>query len=328
MSGIFSDAACTLFDLQVNGFTGVDFQQPELLQHELRRAVEALHRHETHRVFLTLVTDEIDALCRKFARLEKFRRADPLLAETICGYHLEGPWLSPQPGFCGAHSGELQRAPTLADLRRLQEATGGHLRLITLAPEWPGSAEVIAAAVASGIVISLGHTDASEETIDEAIRAGATLCTHLGNGVPLTLPRHDNIVQRLLTRDELTACLIPDGAHLPPFVLKNFFRAKPPGKVVFTTDCMAAAAAPEGRYLLGAAEVESRGGVVRKPGEQLLAGSSLTPDRGVQNAARWLDLPLAEARAMFAERAADLFGIALPMLDGNERRTVNFAPSP
>ena len=91
--------------------------------------------------------------------------------------------------------------------------------------------------------ISLGHTNATESHIDEAIRAGATLCTHLGNGCPAQLHRHDNIIQRLLARDELTACLIPDGIHLPPNVLRNLFRAKPPGKVILTSDAMAAAAA-------------------------------------------------------------------------------------
>ena len=303
-----------LFDLQVNGFAGVDFQQPDLPLADLRRAVDALWAHETHRILLTLITDDIDALCRKFERIEHARRGDAVIAETVCGYHLEGPWLSAEPGYCGAHPPEKMRAPQLADFQHLQEAAGGNLRLVTLAPELPGSAEFIAEVTRLGVLVSLGHTDASDAQIDDAIRAGATLCTHLGNGVPVTLPRHDNIVQRLLARDELTACLIPDGAHLPPFVLRNFFRAKPPGKVVLTTDAIAAAAAPPGRYTLGAIEVESRDGFVRQPGQPNLAGSSLTPDRGVRNAAAWLGIPPAEARALFSTRAASLFGIDLPML--------------
>jgi N-acetylglucosamine-6-phosphate deacetylase len=308
----------SLFDLQVNGFAGVDFQQPELGQAELRRAVDALRRHQTHRIFLTLISDEIDALCRKFERIEEFRKRDSVISETVCGYHLEGPWLSPEDGYCGAHSGALQRPPSLADFRRLNDAAGGNLRLVTLAPEWPGAVEFIAAVVTSGTQVSLGHTNASDEIIDAAIRAGATLCTHLGNGVPQVLPRHDNVVQRLLARDELTACLIPDGVHLPPFVLQNFFRAKPPGKVILTTDCMAAAAAPPGRYKLGSIEVESTNGVVREPGRPNLAGSALTPDAGVRNASRWLGLPVAEARTIFGQLSADHFGIALPTLDATE----------
>ena len=304
----------SLFDLQLNGFSGVDFQRPDLSQAGLRRAVDALHAHETFRVFLTLISAEPEALCRQFERIEHFRKFDPLIAETVCGYHLEGPFLRPADGFRGAHSADVQRPPDLAAFERMQGAAGGNIRLLTLAPEWPGSADFIGELVRRGVVVSLGHTDASEEEIDAAIHAGATLCTQLGNGVPQTLARHDNIVQRLLARDELTACLIPDGVHLPPFVLRNFYRAKPPGKVILTTDAMAAAAAPPGRYTLGAIEVEARDGAVREPGCAHLAGSSLTPDRGVANAARWLGISDDEARTMFSTRAAGLFGIALPNL--------------
>ena len=303
-----------LFDLQVNGFAGVDFQQLTLTQEALRRAIDGLRAHETHRILLTLITDDLDALAAKFARLETFRAADPLIAETVCGYHLEGPWLSALPGFCGAHPPEKMCAPSLADFTRLQDAAGGKIRLVTIAPEWPGSMEFIAEAVRQGVVISLGHTDATEAQIDEAIRAGATLCTHVGNGVPVTLPRHDNVMHRLLARDELTACFIPDGVHLPPFTLRNFFRAKPPGKVVLTTDAMAAAGAPEGRYRIGALEVESRGGVVRKPGAENFAGSCLAPDQGVRNAAQWLGLPAGEARALLSTQVAALFDLDLPTI--------------
>ena len=304
----------SLFDLQINGFAGVDFQDHALTLAEFRRGVEALRAGQTHRILLTLITDELDALARKFERLEKHRAADPLIAETVCGFHLEGPFLSPEEGYRGAHPGECMRAPDLAAFRRLQEAAGGNIRLITLAPEWPGSAEFIAAVVRQGVVVSLGHTNASEAQIDEAIRAGATMCTHLGNGTPVTLPRHDNIIQRLLARDELTACLIPDGVHLPPFTLRNFFRAKPPGKVLLTTDAMAAAGAPPGRYRIGRLEVESRDGIVRMPGSANFAGSCLTPDRGVANAAQWLGISHAEARALFSIRVASHFGIDLPEL--------------
>ena len=305
----------SLFDLQVNGFAGVDFQRAEISSEELRRAVEALRAHETPRIFLTLISAEPDALCRQFERIERFRKADSLIAETICGYHLEGPFLSPREGFCGAHPDAVQRAPDLALFEKMQSAANGNIRLLTLAPEWPGSAEFIAEIVRRGIVVSLGHTDASELEIDAAIRAGATLCTHLGNGVPQTLPRHENVIQRLLARDELTACLIPDGVHLPPFVLRNFFRAKPPGKAILTTDAMAAAAAPPGRYTLGAVEVESRHGTVRAPGSPYLAGSCLTPDRGVANAAEWLGISVLEARALFSIQAASMFRLDLPMIE-------------
>lgn len=304
----------SLFDLQVNGFAGVDFQRDDLSLAELRRAVEALWAHQTCRILLTLISDDIEALCRKFERIERLRGKDPLIAETVCGYHLEGPFLSPEEGFVGAHRSEIQRAPNLADFQRMQESAGGNIRLVTLAPEWDGSPEFIEAVHGAGVVVSLGHTNASEAQIDAAIRAGASLCTHLGNGVPQVLPRHDNVIQRLLARDELIACFIPDGVHLPPFALRNFFRAKPAGRVLLTTDAMAAAGAPPGRYTLGSSEVESREGVVRQPGRANLAGSCLTPEQGVANASRWLGLSPAEARFLFSTRVAEIFHIPLPQL--------------
>ena len=116
------------------------------------------------------------------------------------------------------------------EFSRLQKSAGGRIRLLTIAPEWPGSESFIRGAVRSGVRVSLGHSDASADHIDRAITAGATLCTHLGNGCPAQLPRHDNIIQRLLARDELTACFIPDRIHLPPAALRNFSRAKPAGR--------------------------------------------------------------------------------------------------
>ncbi|MEI9897333.1 MAG: hypothetical protein WDN28_26600 [Chthoniobacter sp.] len=141
--------APSLFDLQINGYAGVDFQDAALSQNDLRRAIDALRAGQTHRILLTLITDEPEALAEKFAQIERYRRADPVLAETICGYHLEGPFLSPEDGYRGAHPGECMRAPDLTLFQRLQEAAGGNIRLLTLAPEWPGSAEFIAA-VAGG----------------------------------------------------------------------------------------------------------------------------------------------------------------------------------
>jgi N-acetylglucosamine-6-phosphate deacetylase len=308
-------SAAGLFDFQVNGFGGVDFQRDNLTSTEFAHAVAALRQHGTSGIFATLITDEIDALCRRFAALEKLCATVPSAGAAILGYHLEGPWLSPTPGYRGAHPAGPMRAPTLADYERLQAAAHGRLRLITLAPEWPGSAEFIAAVTQQGVHVSLGHTNASEAEIDAAIRAGARFCTHLGNGCPLELPRHDNIVQRLLARDELTACFIPDGIHLPKGVLKNFVRAKPTGRVLFTTDAMAGAGAPPGRYTIGPHLITvGADGVARQPGEKNFAGSTLTPDVGVRHIADWLNLTPEAAYHLWSTAPAAAFGITLPAL--------------
>jgi len=301
--------AYPLFDFQVNGFAGVDFQSDTLSAEDLCRAVQALRQGGVGGILLTLITDDESKLCARFRRVEGFRRSDPGVAAIVRGYHLEGPWLNPDPGYCGAHPAAAMVAPSIDAFDRLQEAAGGGIRLVTLAPEWPGSARVIETLVARNVRVSLGHTNASQEQIDTAIRAGATLCTHLGNGVPNLLPRHDNVVQRLLARDELTACFIPDGIHLPPFVLRNFFRAKPQGKVLFTTDAMSAAGAPPGRFHIGQMEVTvGSDGIVRGP-HGGFAGSSLTPSQGVERAAAFLTLPQAESHAIWSQRSWSTFGL-------------------
>ena len=305
----------SLFDIQINGFAGVDFQAPSLSHGDMERAVAALALHETLRFFPTLITDDIESLRRKFENLEGIRASSQPFAEAACGYHLEGPWISPESGYRGAHDPRWIRPPSISDFNLLQKAANGHIRLVTLAPEWSESPEVIRELVAQGVQVSLGHTNASESQINVAIEAGARFCTHLGNGVPQMLHRHDNIIQRLLARDELVAFLIPDGIHIPPPALKNFFCAKPHRKALFTTDCMSAAGAPPGRYHLGTTEVEvGLDRIVRKTGETNFAGSSLAPDEGVENIRLWLGLSAEEARALFSSEVAAAFEIQLPDL--------------
>jgi N-acetylglucosamine-6-phosphate deacetylase len=301
-----------LFDFQINGFGGVDFQTDDLTIDNMRRAVAALRRHGVARIFATLITDSIDRLCHRFDQLEQIRGRDPVIAHCIAGYHLEGPWLCPEPGYCGAHLREEMHAPTLAEFERLNAAARGQIRLVTLAPEWSGSPEFIAVLRAAGVQVALGHTNASEVEIDSAIAAGARFCTHLGNGVPAMLPRHDNVIHRLLARDELTACFIPDGIHLPPFVLRNLVRAKPSDRVLFTTDAMAGAGAPPGIHTLGTLQLTiGADGVAWMPNGNGFAGSTLSPDQGVLRVASYLDLPLTEARRLWSDAPAAAFGVML-----------------
>ena len=306
----------SLFDIQINGFGGVDFQNPDLSVADARKAVDGMADHQTMRFFLTLITDGIDSLCAKLKNIERIRAQDPTVREAVCGYHIEGPWLSPEPGYRGAHDPQLMGPPSAAAFERMQKAAGGNIRLVTLAPELAGSAEVIGHMVREGVQVSLGHTNASETGIDAAIEAGARFCTHLGNGVPLEMHRHNNVTQRLLARDELIAFFIPDGIHLPPCVLKNFVRAKPRGKAFFTTDCMAAAGAPPGRYRLAHHELEvGEDRVVRAPDALGFAGSALSPDEGVRNVCRWLGMEETEARSLFSTSIADAFGLVLPVIN-------------
>lgn len=299
-----------LFDLQVNGFAGVDFQSDALTLAELRTAVRALRRHGMDRILLTLITDDVDRMCRKLEVIEAHRRAEPDLARTIVGYHLEGPYLLAEPGFCGAHDPRWMHPPRMAEWKRLWAASGENVRLVTLAPELRGAPEFIRELVRRGVRVAVGHSNVGDAALDDAIAAGLSLCTHLGNGVPQLLHRHDNVIQRLLARDELYATFIPDGIHLPWNVLRNFVRAKPKTKVLFTTDCMSAAGAPPGRYRLAGMELEvGKDRVVRQPGEtRSFAGSALTLDDAVVNLETHLGWTRAAARAACGSRVARFLG--------------------
>ncbi|EDY83166.1 hypothetical protein VDG1235_2790 [Verrucomicrobiia bacterium DG1235] len=301
-----------LFDLQVNGFAGVDFQAQTLELDTMLHAVHSLRAHGTVGILFTLITDSVCALCQKLEGIEALRRQDKRIAEMVKGYHLEGPWISTESGYHGAHPRELAWRPCLEDFQRLYDAAGGNLKLITLAPELGGAIEIIEHAISKGIRIGLGHTNASESAIDDAINAGATLATHLGNAVPTQMHRHDNVVQRLLARDELIACLIPDGIHLPLFALKNFYRAKPAGRVFFTTDSMSAAGSPPGVYPLAGHNLEvGKDGVVHLPGDDRFAGSSLTMDVALRNVIDWLGVDEQGSIAMCSSQPAEHFGIEL-----------------
>ncbi len=298
------------FDLQVNGFAGVDFQQPDIDHGALTKAVDGLLSHQTDRILFTLVTDRIDSICRKLANIEKLCASDPQLRRMIVGYHIEGPYMSPLPGYHGAHDPALMKAPDIAEFKLLQEAAGGRIRLITIAPEQPDSAEFIRHITTHQVVASIGHSEASEGQIDEAIAAGLTMCTHLGNGIPVHMHRHDNIMQRLLARDELYACFIHDGIHIPGAVLRNMVRAKPRDKVIFTTDCMSAAGAGPGRYRIGRFAVDvGTDGVVREPGKPNFAGSSLTMDAGAKNIGKFLGWSEAETLEACSTRVAASLGM-------------------
>lgn len=296
------------FDHQVNGFAGVDFQKPEISLQELQEVVKSLQSHQTSSILITLITDSVDALEAKLRNFEELRKQDQTINSMIAGYHLEGPYLSPEPGFCGAHPSKMMKSPDLKEFDRLQRAANGRIQLVTLAVEWPGSSQFIKELSQRGIVTSVGHSNASDSDIDQAISAGLQLCTHLGNAVPPKLHRHDNVLQRLLARDELFAAFIPDGIHLPPQVLKNFVRAKPKDKVIFTTDCMAAAGAPPGQYSLGELELEvGSDRVVRMPGALNFAGSALTMDIAASNVSKWLGWSQEEAEVACGQRALSLF---------------------
>lgn len=296
--------APALFDPQVNGYAGVDFQQDGLTEDDLLKAGTALRRDGCARFLLTLITDDWRRLRNRLRHLAKVRARCPELAAMIAGWHVEGPFLSATPGFCGAHDPAVMRDPTPEDMADLRRIAGPIPLVVTLAPERAGALGAIRRAVELGIKVSLGHTDARAEVLAAAIRAGATSFTHLGNGCPRELNRHDNILWRVLesafatesAAHHLCVGLIPDTFHVSPALFRLLHRWLDPEHVYYTTDAMSAAASPPGRHTLGRLTVEvGADQVVRMPGSAHFAGSALRPCEGVQRAARMLDRPWTEA---------------------------------
>ena len=291
-------------DIQVNGFAGVDYNHPHAPHEEIARSIHALFSTGVTRFYPTVITgppDDMEGALRNLAR------AAESLSEggAIDGFHVEGPHISAEEGPRGAHPRQWVRPPDLAEFRRWQEATDGRVRIVTLAPEWPGAPAYIEKIAAEGVVAAIGHTAATRAQIGDAVSAGATLSTHLGNGAHSVLRRHPNYIWDQLAEDRLMADFIVDGIHLDASFLKVALRAKGIERSVLVTDAVMAAGAPPGRYRLGAQEVEmTPDNRVVLAGTDRLAGSALRMDRGIENLMKLAGMPLGDAVRMAATNAA------------------------
>ena len=299
-----------LFDLQVNGYAGIDFNDPALTPGGLDHALAAMRRAGVTQCLPTLITATEAELHARFAALDAAVAGSRLGQSMVPGYHLEGPFLSPDAGFAGCHPIAAMVAPEVGLLERLTARLGRPVRLLTLAMERPGAAEVAAWASAQGMRVSIGHSDAGVATVARAVAAGASLSTHLGNGLPQRMHKLDNPIMAQLAEDRLAAGFIADGIHVPPPALKAMIRAKGPGRAFLVTDAVAAAAAPPGRYAFAGMAIEGLAdGSVRTPGTGTLAGSALTLDQAVRNVVAWGIVAAQEAVAMASTVPAACMGL-------------------
>jgi N-acetylglucosamine-6-phosphate deacetylase len=224
-------------------------------------------------------------MAEKIRRLVEFRNADPLVAEVIPGFHIEGPFINPQNGYRGAHPQSAIRSASPDDAKRLLEAGDGRVRLFTLAPEQDSSLRATRQLVDQGVAVSAGHTDATLDQLRAAIDAGLTHFTHLGNGCPLVMPRHDNIIQRVLSlADRLMIGFIADGVHVPMHALGNYLKITGPAHAYITTDAMAGAGLGPGIFTLGAHTVEvGEDGAAWASDRSHMVGSAVTLRKSLEN---------------------------------------------
>jgi N-acetylglucosamine-6-phosphate deacetylase len=266
------------FDIQVNGYAGADFCSQNLTLAQCRRACDELAADGTDGILATVITDSIEGICHKLARLAAFREQDPAIARMIAGFHVEGPFLSRKPGCPGAHDPAKIVPATVSAAQQILEAGAGLVRLVTLAPECDAGLATTSFLARHGVTVSAGHCDPSLDELRAAIDAGLSMVTHLGNGCALDLPRHDNFIQRaLFLHDRLWICFIPDGVHVPFFALANYLAVSGLDRTIMVTDAILAAKLPPGRYAYGEGEVEvDAAGVARRPGLKNLAGSTIS----------------------------------------------------
>ncbi len=296
-------------DLQVNGYGGVDFNGDDLDPARVDAVCARLAGEGVDGILITIITDSLPAMEAKLKRLVELRGSIPSLRQIMRGFHIEGPFINPAEGYRGAHSVDAVIMADKPAMQRLLDSANGLTRLVTLAPEQDPGLGVTRMLAESNIVVSAGHTNASLEELSAAIDSGLTMFTHFGNGCPVNLPRHDNILSRVLSlRERLWVCFIADGAHIPFFALKNYLDLVGTDKSIVVTDAISAAGLGPGSYRLGRWDLKiGEDGIARSPDGSHLVGSTTTMKKSLRNLTEKLGL---------GEESAQM------LVDGNPRRAI------
>lgn len=302
-----------LIDNQVNGFAGVSFTfgGDDLTVEGVKSATEALWKNGVTTYLPTLTTNSRELLLNNFAILAK-AKDDPQLLGSIAGFHLEGPYISPVDGYRGAHPLKYVRKPDWDEFLALNNAAGNNIKEVTVAPEIEGALDFISKCKASGIVVAIGHTNASAETITSAIDRGAVIATHLGNGCANMINRHVNPLWPQLSDDRLMISIIGDGFHLLPEEIRVFYKVKGPDKTIIVSDVTSYAGLAPGQYITADGDtVElTKEGMLRYPAQKVLYGSASPVTKGVGNVMKVTGCTLEEAIRMATVNPARLTGLS------------------
>ena len=300
-----------MIDLQINGFAGVDFNSDELEGEELHRASMTLKNIGVQKFLSTLVTAPVYKMSSRASKLALLVEENEELSRMIPGIHLEGPFISSKDGYRGAHPLSDVRFADLEIIKELQGACAGNLLLFTLAPEQDNRGEVTKFLTDQGVIVSAGHTNASTDQLKNAIDSGLQMFTHLGNACPQQLPRHDNIIQRVLAfSDKLLISYIADGLHLPFFVLRNLLQATGYDRSIIVSDAISAAECKSGSYTLGDQSIEIKDdGVSKSADGSHLIGSTTSLAKMYQNLMNNLGLTKEQADHLTFSNPSRLLGL-------------------
>jgi N-acetylglucosamine-6-phosphate deacetylase len=297
-------------DVQINGCEGISFNSAALTQDQIRHVVTTCRKHGIAQLCPTLVTNSHDAFVHGFRTIREAREQDVELARAIVGIHQEGPYISPDDGPRGAHPKQHVRSPNWDEFCRFQDAAGGLITMLTLAPETPGALAFIEKLAKACVVVAIGHTGATPSCIRDAVKAGARISTHLGNGSHAMLPRHDNYLWEQLAADGLWASMIADGHHLPEAVMRSIVRVKTPARLILTCDASPLAGSPPGKYKQWEDEFEVLPtGKIVVSGTPYLAGSWAFTDLCVANMLKLGETSLAETIDLASNRPRELLGL-------------------
>lgn len=238
-------------DLQVNGYGGVDFNADELSLDDALKVCQLLESDGVAAILPTIITAPLDRMILRIKRIADWIDCVPEIAAKFVGIHVEGPFINSQIGYVGAHPPLAVLPATVDAADRLLDAGRGHVKLVTLAPECDENFDVTSWLSEQAILVAGGHSDASLDQLNGAIDAGLKLYTHLGNGCPGMMHRHDNIIQRVLNvADRIAISFIADGHHVPPVALRNFLHLVPDENIVIVSDAISAAGLGPGDYQL------------------------------------------------------------------------------
>ncbi len=298
-----------LIDNQVNGYKGVDFSDENFSPEQMIKAAEAIWKDGVTSFVPTLITNSHDNLIRNFKLLAESLEF-PMLRLSVPGFHLEGPYISSEEGFYGCHPVMHIRNPSWNEFAEYQTAANGNIIQITISPEIEGAIEFIKLCTQNGIVVSLGHTNASAEIINLAVRNGARLSTHLGNGCANMIHRHNNPLWPQLANDLLTPSVIADGHHLLPEEIQVFYKVKGPDNMILTSDVNHLIGMTPGKYIfLGSEVVYTDDGLVKNPKLNCLAGASLPLRTGVETMMNYTGCSLGEAIKMVSGNVAHIYDL-------------------
>lgn len=297
--------APAFLDVHIHGAAGHDVM--EATPQALSAIGRFLASRGTGSFLATTVTAPLDATLRALSGLAKLLERPPVEGQArAIGIHLEGPFLSHTKR--GVQPAEHLLAPDIAIFDRLFDAAEGHVRLMTLAPELPGAAELATHATARGVRVSLGHSNATAAETRAAIAAGAVSATHTFNAMRPLDHREPGILGTVLTTDSLFAELICDGIHVAPEMVKLWWRTKGPERAILVTDAMSATGMTDGDYQLGGLAVQVANGKATAGG--VLAGSVLTLDRALANFIEFTGAPLEQALRLLTANPAAMTGLA------------------